>query len=145
MKNEHSLNKASSERPAAGHAAAFIALVLAFLLAMPVYGQVVGATMSGVVTDPSGAVIPNAQISIKNTATGIVTNVTTNSAGLYTASNLIPGPYQVTLSAHGFQTEARTGITLTVGAQQELNVTMHVGQTTQTVSVNGQAPIVQLA
>jgi len=107
--------------------------------------QVSGATLTGSVTDPSGAVIPNAKVSIKNTATGIITNATTNSAGLYTVPNLIPGPYQVTVSAQGFQTEVRSGITLTVGAQQALNISLRVGQTTQTISVSGQAPTVELA
>src|SRR5487761_890498 len=145
MKYGIDLSRTALKKAAAGRIALWMIFVLAFLLAAPVYGQVVGATMSGVVSDPSGAVIPKAMVSIKNTATGITTNVTTNSAGLYTAPNLIPGPYEVTVSAPGFQTEARTGITLTVGAQQELNVTMRVGQTTQTVSVSGQAPTVQLA
>ena len=107
--------------------------------------QVSGATLTGSVTDPSGAVIPNARVSIKNTATGIVTAVTTNSAGLYVVPNLIPGPYQVTVSTQGFQTEVRSGITLTVGAQQVLNISLRIGQTTQTISVSGQAPTVQLA
>src|SRR5487761_847309 len=145
MKYGIDLSRTALKKAAAGRIALWMIFVLAFLLAAPVYGQVVGATMSGVVSDPSGAVIPKAMVSIKNTATGITTNVTTNSAGLYTAPNLIPGPYEVTVSAPGFQTEARTGLTLTVGEEQELNVTLRVGQTTQTVSVSGQAPTVQLA
>src|SRR5487761_1764746 len=107
--------------------------------------QVTGATLAGTVTDPSGAVVPQAQVSVKNTATGVTTSVATDSAGLYTIPNLIAGPYQVTASARGFQTEVRTGVTLTVGAQQVLNLTLRVGQTTQTISVTGQAPAVQLA
>ncbi|MGH9356137.1 MAG: carboxypeptidase regulatory-like domain-containing protein, partial [Terriglobia bacterium] len=125
-----------------------ISLAIMMLVALAptqLRAQVSGATLTGSVTDPSGAVIPNAKVSIKNTATGIVTDVTTNSAGLYTAPNLIPGPYEVTVSAQGFQTEVRTGIVLTVGAQQVLNETLRVGQTTQTISVSGQAPTVQLA
>ncbi|MGH9357506.1 MAG: carboxypeptidase regulatory-like domain-containing protein, partial [Terriglobia bacterium] len=101
--------------------------------------------LTGSVTDPSGAVIPGAKISIKNTATGVITNAATNSAGLYNVPNVIPGPYQVTVSAQGFQTELRSGITLTVGEQQVLNLSLRVGQTTQTVSVSGEAPAVQLA
>jgi len=123
----------------------FITLALCLMVPLQVWGQVSGATITGTVTDPSGAVVPNAQVAIANTATGITTNVTTNTAGLYTAPNLLPGPYRVTVAAKGFQTEARTGLTLTVGEEQELNVTLRVGQTTQTVSVSGQAPTVQLA
>jgi len=124
---------------------AFGLVLLGFCLATKVSAQVAGATLIGSVTDPSGAVIPSAKISVRNTATGVITNAATNSAGLYNVPNLIPGPYQVTVSAQGFQTELRTGITLTVGAQQVLNVALRVGQTTQTVSVSGQAPTVQLA
>ncbi|MGH9359760.1 MAG: TonB-dependent receptor domain-containing protein [Terriglobia bacterium] len=120
-------------------------VLLSLSLAAPIRAQVVGATLSGTVTDQSGAMVPNAQISIKNTATGITTNVTTNSAGLYTAPNLIPGPYQVKISAQGFNTVVHSGITLTVGAQQVLNITMQVGAVTQTIQVSGAAPAVQLA
>lgn len=122
-----------------------VLLIASLCACAPLYAQVVGGTFSGTVSDPTGAVIPNVQVSIKNTATGVNTNVTTNSAGLYEAPNLVPGPYEVTVTARGFQTEVRTGITLTVGAQQVLNVTLRVGQTTQTVTVTGQAPTVQLA
>ena len=127
-----------------GHATQ-AALVMSVLACAPLSGQVVGGTFSGTVSDPTGAVIPGVQFSIKNTATGVVTNVTTDSAGLYEAPNLVPGPYQVTVSAQGFQTEVRTGITLTIGGQQVLNLTLRVGQTTQTITVSGQAPTVQLA
>ncbi|MGH9438909.1 MAG: carboxypeptidase regulatory-like domain-containing protein, partial [Terriglobia bacterium] len=107
--------------------------------------QVTGATLSGSVTDVSGAVIPGARVSIKNTATGVIRNVTANSAGFYNAPNLLPGTYQVTGSASGFNTVVRTGITLTVGAEQVLNLTLQVGKITQTVQVTGQAPALQLA
>ena len=78
--------------------------------------QVVGATLSGTITDASGAVLPNAQVSIKNSANGSVRSIATNAAGLYTAPNLLPGDYVVSASAAGFAAEA-TNVTLTVGAQ----------------------------
>src|SRR5262245_61553278 len=67
-----------------------------------VYGQVVGASLSGTVTDPSGALIPGVQISIKNTATGVTRDIITDETGFYTAPNLLPGVYDVTASAAGF-------------------------------------------
>ncbi len=107
--------------------------------------QVAGATLSGTVTDPSGAAIPNASVSIKNTATGVAHNVTTNGAGLYSAPNLIPGPYEVTISAHGFSTLVRSGVTLAVGQTLQLNLTLKVGAVTQQVQVTGEPPMIQTA
>ena len=124
-------------------------LILAALLSLSIgarlRAQVVGGTVLGTVTDPSGAVIPDAQVSIRNESTGVVTAVTTDKDGFYTAPNLLPGSYDITVSGPGFTTEERKGVTLTVGAQQVVNVTMHVGQVTQTVQVSGTAEAVQLA
>ena len=121
------------------------ALVLSFFIATPSRAQVTGATLSGTVTDPSGAVIPHAKVSIENTATGVVRNVTSDSSGLYTAPNLLPGPYSATFSSSGFSTEVRSGIVLTVGANQVLNVALQVGKVTNMIQVTGAAPNVQLA
>src|SRR3984893_9423784 len=123
----------------------FAALALILLTSVRVYAQVSGATMTGTVNDATGAVIPNAQLSIQNVATGEVRGVTTDKAGFYTAPNLLPGSYEVTVTASGFSTEVRSGITLTVGAQQVLNLTMKIGQVSQKVEVTGEAPAVQLA
>src|SRR6202049_4564367 len=110
-----------------------LALTVVLLIPVRVYAQVSGATMTGTVSDASAAVIPNAQISIKNVATGEVRDVTTDTAGFYSAPNLLPGSYEVTVSAPGFSTVVRSGISLTVGAQQLLNITMNVGQVSQKV------------
>ncbi len=120
------------------------ALVFAMLVAVPVEAQVVGGTHSGTLADESGAVIPNGRVSIKNVATGVTRAVTTNTDGFYTAPNLLPGTYEVTASAPGFATEVRTGITLTVGGEQVLNLTMRVGRVSERVQVVGEAPAVQL-
>jgi hypothetical protein len=120
-------------------------LALILLISAPAWAQVAGATLSGTVTDVSGAVIPEAQVSIKDVGTGVSRSVKTNVAGFYIAPNLLPGAYEITITAQGFSTEVRTGITLTVGAQQDLNLTLRVGATTETVKVSGEAPGVQLA
>lgn len=121
------------------------ALVLGLLISIPAHAQVAGATLSGTVTDPSGAVIPNTQLSIRNTATGVVRGISTDSAGFYAVPNLLPGTYQVTVSASGFKTVVRSGITLTVGAEQSLNLIMQVGDMAEKVEVTAGAPAVQLA
>src|ERR1700688_1557536 len=110
-----------------------VLLAVTLLLSVQGHTQVAGATVTGTVRDPSGAVLPNAQVSVTNIATGITTNVSTNSAGFYTTPNLLPGPYQVTIRAEGFQTLIRSGITLAVGGQQVLDAALTLGQTSQSV------------
>jgi hypothetical protein len=123
----------------------FMVVAITVLETRQAYAQVAGATLSGTVTDASGAVVPQAQILIKNVATGISTTAPTNADGLYSAPNLLPGNYEVTATATGFGTQVRSGITLTVGAQQVLNIALQVGQTTQQIQVMGAAPTVELA
>ncbi|MGH9355675.1 MAG: carboxypeptidase regulatory-like domain-containing protein, partial [Terriglobia bacterium] len=108
-------------------------------------GQVVGATITGTVTDTSGAVTPSVRIVVTNMATGFTTSVITNGVGFYTVPNLTPGHYRLTSSGRGFKTEVRTGIILTVGQDLVLNLTMQLGTVTETVQVTGAAPTVDLA
>ena len=121
-------------------------LMIGIALSGSARAQVAGGTISGTITDPSEKLIPQAQISIMNVATGIITTVTTNSDGFFTAPNLLPGEYEITVSAKGFTTEKVKGITLTVGAQQALNLSLRVGSAAKTVvEVTTEAPAVQLA
>src|SRR6266699_7351557 len=112
--------------------------------ALRLHAQVVGATLSGTITDASGGVVPKAEVVIRNTATGDTRTISTNADGIYSAPNLIPGSNSVTVTATGFSKLVHSGITLTVGATQVLNLTMQVGQSTQTVEVTAEAPIVNL-
>src|SRR6202165_3236574 len=118
------------------------ASILAFCLmvSLPLRAQVTGATISGTITDASGGVIVGAQVSVRNTATGIIRSTTADSAGFYTVPNLIPGPYEVKVTAMGFTTAVQSNLTLAVGAQQSLNIPMKVGETSQTVQVTEAAP-----
>ncbi len=124
---------------------ATIILLIALFWGSRANAQVAGATLSGTVKDASGAAVPNAQVSVKNVATGTVRDLNADSAGFYTVPNLLPGNYEVRFSAQGFKTELSSGITLTVGAQQVLNATLQVGQISQQVVVTSEAPIVELA
>lgn len=106
--------------------------------------QVAGGTLSGTITDPSGAAVPQAQITIRNVATGVEKPIVTNADGFYSAVNLLPGNYQVTVSAPGFNTLVRSGITITVGAQQTLDIALQVGSVTNKVEVTSEAPEVEV-
>jgi hypothetical protein len=120
------------------------ALAVCILFSSQLRAQVAGATLSGTVNDPSGAVVPNAQVSARNTATGVARTATTDSAGFYSIPNLLPGAYEVTVTAPGFSTAVQSSIELAVGAQQQLNIPMKIGETTQRVQVTEAAPAVQL-
>ncbi|HXM92886.1 MAG TPA: carboxypeptidase regulatory-like domain-containing protein [Candidatus Dormibacteraeota bacterium] len=127
-------------------AVGFVAIAV-FLIyvqwAGPTRAQVAGATLTGVVTDESGSGIPGANVAIKNVGTGVIREVTTNGDGLYSAPNLLPGEYEVTVSLKGFQTMLQKGITLSVGTQQALNISLKVGELNQTVEVTATPPTVQ--
>src|SRR5216684_1375932 len=119
-------------------------LMVAVLLSTPVYAQVSGATLSGTVSDASGAVITNAKVSIKNTATDVTRDVTTDLAGVYSAPNLLPGVYEITVVAAGFSTSVKSGLTLTVGATQALNISLQIGRNVERFDVSAVTPDVQL-
>ncbi len=110
----------------------------------PVRAQVAGATLTGTVTDSSGATIPKAQLTITDLSTGVAREVESDSAGLYSAPNLLPGTYDVKVAAPGFSTTLRKGVTLTVGARQILDIAMQVGQVSQTVEVTTDVVAVEL-
>src|SRR5579872_7572015 len=89
-----------------------ITLFLTAALSSRVSAQVVGATISGTVTDASGSKMPGVNISITNVGTGIVTTTATKGEGTFTVPNLQPGNYEVSATAKGFSTLLRKGITL---------------------------------
>jgi len=120
--------------------AALSVIVFSLSVASSIHSQVTGATLSGIISDSSGGVIPGAQISVSNTATGISQNFQADSAGYYTAPNLAPGTYEVKITADGFNTVVST-MTLALGAQQQLNFPMKVGTATETVKVTAATQI----
>src|SRR5207247_9061263 len=88
---------------------------LIFLSGIAVSAQVTTATIAGVVQDASGAVIPGVSITIKNVETGVTRTATSDEGGRYTVPELTLGDYEVQAQLAGFQTEVRSGITLTGG------------------------------
>jgi outer membrane receptor protein involved in Fe transport len=127
---------------------AVLAAIFSFLFAAAIpqhlFAQVAGtASISGRVTDPSGAAVPNAAVTIQNTATAVAQAVTTDAQGRYSVPDLAIGPYQVTVAKSGFTNAVRSGITLTVGAAPVIDVQLAVGQAAQSVNVSAAAEQVQ--
>src|ERR1700682_1291963 len=114
--------------------ALFMVGLVTTVWSVPALAQAAGATLSGLLQDPSGGVVPDASISIRNTGTGEVRQNTSNTGGFYSAPNLQPGSYEVTVTAKGFR-GVSSMVTLNVGAQQELNFTLKIGDVNQSVEV----------
>lgn len=114
-------------------------LLTFFLCAVCFVSAQENAELSGAVTDPSGAVIPNANVTLTNSATGEVRTSATNDAGLYDFPALHIGSYSLKVTAAGFQTYETTGIVMNVAATVREDVKLQVGASTQTVRVEANA------
>jgi Carboxypeptidase regulatory-like domain/TonB dependent receptor len=96
----------------------------------------------GIVTDATGSVVPGTTVTLLNTDTGVVRELTTNSAGLYDAVSILPGQYRITFDKSGFQKVVRDGIVLSVGAIS-VDAQLSVGTAQQQVVVTEQAPLLK--
>ena len=110
-----------------------------------IFGQVTNGTISGTVTDSTGARVPDTSITIKNIATGIISASVTNQDGYYSVPNLLIGTYDVQAKKEGFATGIRSGIDLTVGREAVVDITIRVGTMSEQVTVTGDAPLVETA
>src|SRR3977135_3078705 len=117
-----------------------LGLLVILLVPFAVSAQVSGGTVSGKVTDSTGALIPGAQVAIRNTATGVTTNLVANEEGVYRASNLLPGDYQITASAPNFTSFLQKGVTLTVGADLTIDLKLTERAATATITLPEQHP-----
>jgi hypothetical protein len=111
------------------------------LLACSAWPQITGGSFRGVITDPSGAVIPGVRVELLDTVTGATRDTQSNSAGEYLFPSVPPGVYNVTVSMGGFETLRNDGVTLLVGQQATLDFKLKPGSVNESVTVTGEAPL----
>ncbi len=114
-------------------------------LVLGAYAQVSLGTgrIEGTVQDSSGALVPNAQIEVRNTNTGVTRSAVSDPSGRYAVLSLQVGEYEVKASASGFRTTVQTGITLVIERTAIVDFSLIVGQVTETVSVTADAPLIE--
>ena len=118
-------------------------LILVCLLALSAVAQTNLGTITGTITDPAGAVVPNAPIEAKNTATGAVYPVASSATGNYTISQLPLGTYEMSVTVAGFKKYTRTGITVEAFGIYRIDPVLEVGATTESVVVEAAAPLLK--
>jgi hypothetical protein len=120
-------------------------LSVAGLMSTAALAQQAVATVNGIVNDPSGAAIANAEVSLTNVNTGVVRKTTTNTNGIYSFPSVVPGPYSMQASATGFSTVSQPAVTLQVGQTATFDFQLTVGATSSTVTVNAAAPALEFS
>lgn len=119
--------------------------IVCLLVPVLVAGQLVGGAIQGVVKDAQGATLPGASIVIRNVATGVVHEQTTDRSGHYQVLALPPSEYEVQVALTGFRTVAHRGIRLTVGQTAVIDSTLELGVISETIEVRGDAVTINLA
>ena len=120
-----------------------VVIAMGLLVPFALLAQIVPtATLTGSVTDPTGAVVPSATVQIVNTATQVTKEAATDTQGRFLFSFLQPGSYQLNVSATGFNTYHQTGITLNVNAPATVNVRLAVQSASAEVTVNSNAEMI---
>ena len=120
-------------------------LILVLLLAAGVYAQQGSGTISGTVTDQQGALVPAANIEIRNAGTNAVFRTATNASGFYTAPGLPVGEYQIAAEAQGFKRVLRSGVVLRVDQKATVDIVLQLGAVVEQVEVVGTAALVDAA
>src|SRR5580698_1570810 len=120
-----------------------LALVCVCVWPHAAQAQVIHGSIYGQVTDTTGAVVPNATITVTDTSKGTAVQVTTNESGEYLVPNLIPDTYEVKASATGFGTVNEPGIQVSADTSQKVDLKLSVGNTTDTVTVTTEPPQLQ--
>ncbi len=115
-------------------------VLLVAIMALPSFAQTLGE-ITGVVTDPSGAVVVGANVTVNNPQINLTRTATTNEAGNYNFPALLPGSYDVRVEMQGFQSGIRTGVVLQVQQVARLDFRLQVGAVSETIEVSGGAPL----
>jgi len=115
-------------------------MVLALLTSSLAWGQAT-TSLRGIVSDQSGAVIPNVKVTLTNTATGFERTTTTGADGSYEFVQALPGTYRLVVEVEGFRKLQRDNVQLLVNSPATVNVSLEVGRRTDTVSVTAEAPL----
>ncbi len=122
-----------------------ILLLSALAACSVVLGQEFRGTILGRVTDPTGAVIPRARVKITNEETSVALEIRTNGEGNYIAPYLVPGRYSVAVSVDGFRRAVQPGVVVQINDRIELNLTLEVGATADSVIISAESPQLQTA
>ncbi|MGA2114481.1 MAG: TonB-dependent receptor [Bryobacteraceae bacterium] len=118
-------------------------LVACLTTAVVAYCQISTGTITGTLTDPSGAAVPNVQVTVVQTETNFETKVSSNPDGVYRVPALIPGTYRLTFEAAGFKRLVQSGITLQVGDVLPVNVRLELGQLSESVQVSALSTLLE--
>jgi hypothetical protein len=113
--------------------------ITALLAAAPLLAQ--NAELSGFITDPSGLAVPGARVVVQGADTGAARTVSSNQQGEYSVPALLPGPYNITIEANGFKAVHQNGVVVEVDQRARLDFALTVGSTTETITVQGNAPL----
>jgi hypothetical protein len=121
-------------------AKAVLIFICLLTVSLKAYGQTGFGTIAGQVTDPSGAAVPGAKVTVTNVDTNVSRGADTNATGYYEIMQLMPGPYALRVEMTGFKTLQRSGIKLQVADRLTIDLQLQVGETRETVTVVGEAP-----
>ena len=129
-------------RSAIAVGAVLCSLSLSGLLSSAAFAQVAGSgAISGAITDPTGAVIPGAKVTLIHSSTGVTQSVTANAAGLFNFLSLTPGTYSLQVTHGGFQTAVHSEIRVTVDQTTTVDFKLQVGRVTQVVRISGSSSL----
>jgi hypothetical protein len=137
----HLALRANSSR----HKLNIISVLTLFCVALmvPAHAQVLYGSLTGLITDPSGAVVAGAKVEAVNVETGVAQQATTDGNGIYRFSAILPGVYKVAVSAPSFATFVTERVRVQVNAVQRLNAQLTLAKTSETITVTTEAPLLQ--